>query len=232
MSKPEKLGKMVRYLEENREIDTALCLNEYRDEDGVVANESDMWLEYFKENNIFDGSALLRLCLLEGKNYYGNLESCMIRRETYINKMFLINALMPERREEKLFLMFECLFGMKVGIIQETLVTNVETNLNIIELKRKYDISKNLSGKILAHFGELNNQKWENPTIYGRMEDVNSKRHSLISERKKEITFFYTDIGEYFNLEPIACEAQKRGFQIKYTMQTPGRVELAKLMEL
>lgn len=33
----------------------------------------------------------------------------------------------------------------------------------------------------------------------------------------KEITFFYTDKGEYYNLLPIADEAQKRGYTIHFT---------------
>ncbi len=34
---------------------------------------------------------------------------------------------------------------------------------------------------------------------------------------KKEITFIYTDMGEYYNVLPIAQEAEKRGYRIAFT---------------
>ena len=34
---------------------------------------------------------------------------------------------------------------------------------------------------------------------------------------KKDITFFYTDMGEYYNLKPIADEAEARGYRVSFT---------------
>ncbi len=43
---------------------------------------------------------------------------------------------------------------------------------------------------------------------------------------KKEITFFYTDGGEYRNVLPIAEEANKRGFKIHFTKDTNANAEI------
>ena len=41
-----------------------------------------------------------------------------------------------------------------------------------------------------------------------------------------EITFFYTDMGEYYNLEPIAAEAARRGYQTVFTQDTKQKAEI------
>lgn len=42
----------------------------------------------------------------------------------------------------------------------------------------------------------------------------------------KEITFFYTDKGEYYNLEPIGIEAEKRGYEVKFTTNLLEKAEI------
>lgn len=224
-SKPNRLEKMVEYLETNRNIDTALCLNEYEDAKGIVTKSRDDWMRYIKSNNRFDGSALLRLCLLQEENYYGNLQSCVFRRETYINKMFLINAFKLGHDEEKLFLMFECLFGMKVGMIDDILVTNIEKRMDILKTYEQQRIYSKLRNKILAYFKEDYEQR-ELPSIYKRMSDSNFERRELVKGIQKKITFFYSDRGEYFNLEPIAKEAQRRGYEVAFSDKVDAEAEI------
>lgn len=50
-----------------------------------------------------------------------------------------------------------------------------------------------------------------------------SNRKSGIS---KHITFFYTDKGEYFNLKPIASEAEKRGYVVEFTTELKKKAEI------
>lgn len=43
---------------------------------------------------------------------------------------------------------------------------------------------------------------------------------------KKDITFIYTDMGEYYNLKPIADEATSRGYKVTFTNDifTPAEI--------
>lgn len=43
---------------------------------------------------------------------------------------------------------------------------------------------------------------------------------------KKEITFFYTSKGEYYNLKPIADTAANRGYKIKFTKDKKEKAEI------
>ena len=43
---------------------------------------------------------------------------------------------------------------------------------------------------------------------------------------KNEITFFYTDKGEYYNLLPIQIEAEKRGYKTRFTMELEEKAEI------
>ena len=43
---------------------------------------------------------------------------------------------------------------------------------------------------------------------------------------QKDITFFYSDKGEYYNLEPIAKEAEKRGYKTTFTNQLEEKAEI------
>lgn len=42
----------------------------------------------------------------------------------------------------------------------------------------------------------------------------------------REITFFYTDMGEYYNLKPIADAAEQRGYQVEFTQNIVQKAEI------
>lgn len=46
------------------------------------------------------------------------------------------------------------------------------------------------------------------------------------SSIRKEITFFYTDMGEYYNLKPIADAASRRGYQTDFTQNITQKAEI------
>lgn len=225
VSKPDKIRKMVDYLEENSEVQTALCLNEYIDDEGFVTNSLDVWMEYLKEESIFEASKLFQLSLIQEKNYFGSLENCMVRRENCMNKMPLISVVVPNQKEEKLYLMFEWLFGMKTGYVQEVLVTNIEKRLDIGQLYERYNVYKELRNKILEGFKRHGDKNRELPSVYKRMKGE-FVRNGIEKEQNREFTFFYTDRAEYFNLEPLVKEATKRGYKVRFTNDITSRADI------
>lgn len=48
----------------------------------------------------------------------------------------------------------------------------------------------------------------------------------IMSNINNEISFFYTDKGEYFNLLPLCNEAEKRGYKVKMTDNLNEKVEI------
>lgn len=224
ISKGDKITKMVEYLDEHVENGSVMCLNEYRDEIGFITETEEVWQRFFEENHVIDGTKLLRLSLLQGMNYCGNLENYMIRRDTYINKMFLMNNILPDKNEEKLMLLFECLFGINIGIINEALVINHEQTLDRGKVQENYEIYQKLRLKILDNFNELNRERRELPALY--REYNNEKVYSSFKDSAKEITFFYSDLAEYYNLEPVAIEARRRGYQVEMTSDINKAVKI------
>ena len=49
---------------------------------------------------------------------------------------------------------------------------------------------------------------------------------SSLPSLPKEITFFYSDMGEYYNLEPIAQTAARRGYKVEFTQNLTQKAEI------
>lgn len=228
-SSDDKLEKMVEYLEKVSKADTVLCFWEYRNEGGEhVAWMKKLWREWIKSNTPhLNGSAILELSLSNEENYFGNLECCMFRRERYINKKFLLDAIDCNKQEEKLLLMFEALYGMRVAIMQEIMVCNKEVPLNVITAIQDYESYTGLRNKIMhSVYHKSDYKSKELPTVFSQMVYGNYDRRKHVKPVKKEITFFVMGRSEYHNLEPLAMEAEKRGYGVRFSYELNEPAEI------
>ncbi len=228
ISSPDKISKMVKFMEGIKGIGSALCRNEYIDEKGQhVSWMIRMWSRYLEGmGKAVNGKGFLELCLLKEDNMYGNLDCCMLRREIFINKDFLLNYIDCSKEEEKMLLMFECLYGMGVGLLHEELVQSVEQEISIeqtYECNRHYH---SLRDKILKGvYKQTIYATRELPSFY-RVCEEGLDRRSLVEKVEKEITFFHAGQVEYYNLKPLAEEAERRGWRVKITTDLGEKTEV------
>lgn len=228
-SSDDKLEKMVKYLEEVPLADTVLCYWEYIDGDGKhIAWMKKLWKEWIEsKTSHLNGSAILQLSLANEENYFGNLECCMFRRERYINKKFLLDTISCNKQEEKLLLMFEALYGMRAAIIQEIMVYNKEEELNVVRAVKEYEAYQSLRDKILPSvYNQMNYKNVELPSVFLQMTEADYDRRKSVKPVKKEITFFVMGRSEYHNVEPLAIEAEKRGYKVKFTHELNSQAEI------
>ncbi len=98
ISEPDKISRMVEYLEKNREYDGVFCLGRHVDEKGSIAQHiQDGWLPDITYNvmghGLSDAFLLFDFALHWEENILGSLENCMIRRDAYLNKEFCLAGL-------------------------------------------------------------------------------------------------------------------------------------------
>lgn len=231
ISEPVKIGKMVEFLERNRGYGAVFCLGRYRDADGHIAFQiQDGWISDM-ENNMMeqgfsDSFALFDFALHWEENILGSLENCMIRRDAYINKEFLLGSFPIKRAEERMILLLENLYGMKMGIISEALVYSWEKPLDIIKLYDDYLCQQDLRDKVMKDIRKTNYPVRKLPSVYRKIVEKHFDRRVMIPEVRKEITLFYTDMSEYNNLRLIGEEAEKRGYKVEFTRELDKSAEI------
>lgn len=227
VSNSKKIGRMVEYLENEHECDAVFCLNQYMDEKGKVAEHiSDGWMRYIEGKKKFDTFLLFDLVVYGEENMVGNLESYMIRREAYMNKAFLLDKVRIKKTEEKIMLMLENIYGMKIGVIQEALVSCKEKKLDAAILYNAHCEYGNLRNRIMNSIGITDYPVRELPSVYKKMVEGDFDRRLMVSSIGREITFFYTSRAEYNNLKPIGEEAAKRGYRVEFTDNFEKNVEI------
>ncbi len=231
-----KILKMLQFMEENTDIHTVLCLQNYAElEEGSLLEEEYVKKEIYKsneeENKILSGTSILLQSLENEVNLFGNLSCVMIRKSSFLEKGILHNIMEPQSKEEaKIFLMFSCIFERNVRVIHEELVSFEERKLDVAILREKFEAYEHIKrkmGQMLSLENKEENKWKELPTVYRTLAYENFSRElNRYQGIAKEITFFYTDKGEYFNLEPIAKEGVKRGYQVKFTQEMHEKAEI------
>ena len=227
ISNPGKIGRMVDYMERHQEYQSVFCMNLYMDEDGVVGpHVHGGWIQYILQQGYSDGITLCYFALRSEINLLGNLENYIIRREAYINKAFLLDGIKINKAEAKMILLLENIYGMKVGIMPEVFVGCQEKKLDLVKLYENYSWYQDLRNKIMGYIGISDYPVRELPSVHRKMMEKQLDRRSMVPEVRKQITFFYTDMGEYHNLEPIGEEALRGGYQVEFTEEIEKSAEI------
>ncbi len=231
ISEPDKISRMVEYLEKNREYDGVFCLGRHVDEKGSIAQHiQDGWLPDITYNvmghGLSDAFLLFDFALHWEENILGSLENCMIRRDAYLNKEFLLGGIKIEKAEERMVLLLENIYGMKMGIIPEILVYRQEKPLDVVMLYSDYLWQQHLRNKIMQYIGKADFPTKEFPSVCRKMVDKHFDRRTMVPAVEKEITIFYTSITERNNLKPIGEEAVKRGYQVEFTEEIEKKAEI------
>ncbi len=222
----DKIKKMADYLE-NTTANIILCYRNYMEEDGTIASHYDALYKDLLCNKNFLGTKLLQMCFKSERNLFGNLTTVMFKKSKITLalenlKQFDLDD-MPEL--QKIFLLFELLVNQSIVYYPKELVS---TYVEDFDLEKLQSITHNFQKKLQTFF-EIH--EWDCPenmplgiTAEHKRLLVNPPVSNL--NIKKEITFFYTDKGEYYNLLPIMREAQKRGFHTNCTNIINAKAEI------
>ncbi len=150
----------------------------------------------------------------------------MFRRKAYMNKEFLLGGCRIKKAEEKMMLMLENIYGMKMGIIPEALVCSKEKPLDIIKVYDSYLRQQELRNKVMDYIGKTSYPIRELPSVYRKVVENHFDRRNMVTKVKKMITIFYTDINEYNNLKSIGEEAEQRGYKVEFTSELKKSAEI------
>lgn len=182
----------------------------YIDEEGIIAH-IDGVLQELNEGELYNMELLLKYVCSSRVNIIGGLSSIVGKKSAFL-KNIALNSLYYtyEKSLQKSIFMYNAILNSSFVINkQETVACNI-TRLSNDEIYAGNPYKKHFLQQYIIERG------WE----------VIHSKHNVYSNIKKEITFFYTDQGEYFNVQPIAVEAQKRGYQIKYTKDLDEKAEI------
>lgn len=225
----DKILVMVEKLEADPDADVLLCNRNFENGGKRIA-EADVLYKAAFSNKILDGTLFLEQCITNGINLYGNLATMMIRTDA-------LNA-QPEEMDMPLesgdmvtvCLNYLLLCGRNVAVIQEALVTTELVLYNENKLRKEMRQFENLL--LYFQYGEnVGNGSFAKekamPAYIEMMEEVGQNTENPEeSPIQKKITFFYTDKGEYYNLEPISREAARRGYEIRFTENLGEKAEI------
>ncbi len=216
---PAKIFDMVYSLEQMPSIDILIASRDFIDSSDMVIAFSELPYSEEQKDTIIDGTLLLQYSINEHKNLFGNL-STLIVTSLHAQKISpdIFKEIVPDMPSPQinainsLAFLFHLLIGAKIRTMSSTLISTIlQPYTDEIYPLEDYK-------KLVVSFA-----KKYSLTI---SPDWMKKFPSQPSQPLPEITFFYTDMGEYYNLEPIATEASKRGYKTVFTQDIQQKAEI------
>lgn len=197
----DKIVREVMMMDKMPMGDMAICAHNHIEHcsNQVIAHYTTFY-HGVNANDIYDGKDILKTILENGENLLGNITCAMIRREQLLKlENDKINALSSgNSRMQRLFFYFQLIEKSKLFFL-------LEEKVSVLCEERDEDYANQQEySMLLSKIGYQESQ----PLFLQQQE---------IAQLEKEITFIYTDKGEYYNLLPIAKEAEKRGYHIEFT---------------
>lgn len=201
----DKISDMVWILECRQEICIAMTPRKYIDSMNTVIGHDDVAYRKTLNNVIISGTTLMEYCINNNVNLYGTLSNIMILQNTIKN----IDLSIPESYvyELKRFLLL-------LKIVRSNKVFYMDKILLAVKQQKKCNesIIENEYKEIIKIIG------------YKKIETPDSNLYC--KGVRKEITIFYTDKGEFYNLKPIEQEAVKRGYNVRFTSDVTEKAEI------
>ncbi len=209
-----KILDMVSFFEQTPSIDLMIAPRNFIDSFATVIASDGLPSSNSDEDCIFDGRHLLQNSINNNINMYGNL-STLIVSALYAKKISYdiptpsINAI------SSLSFLFHLLVhgkGRRMYVPTNIVSTILQPYEDDTSQKNAYRDFVNLFS--LKHAITLSSK---------RTDQFSFRQSSSIA---KEITFFYTDMGEYYNIQPIADAAAKRGYKIEFSQNITQKAEI------
>ena len=206
-----RISVLLSLFTANSCIDGIICSRNFIDSKGtILAHPQTIYQEVLDEHT-FDGNQLLTYSITNNINIYGNLSTLLLSTD-YVKRLSFPGVSTPNSMQQ-LSLLYELLYSVKILYTYIPLVSTILTPA-YNDTKLVCDFQKFLS----------NTQYPLLPQKPTTLTDFTKTQNYVIC--KKDITFIYTDMGEYYNLKPIADEATSRGYKVTFTNDifTPAEI--------
>lgn len=194
----EMLQELAFFLEQNENVDVAISPSSFLDRHKrIIARPFFSISESFLDC-IYDGKRVVDEIEKSRINVIGRVGCCLFKVKTFQNMdVDMFYSLVQQNNDIKSLKSLFDTFNLKIGFIQESMCAERLVEAHETELKTAYE-------------------EWF----------FSSEKGVYEKSIEKEITFFYTDKGEYYNLLPIEQEAKKRGYSTKFTDKVCEKAEI------
>lgn len=205
-----KIFDMVYSLEQLPSIDILLTLRKFVDLTDTIIDFSEALYSGDETITTINGTLLLQYCINENQNLFGNLSTLMVTAQ-HAQKISFDMPDVQFNTINSLSFLFQFLINAKIHMLNQPLVaTLLQPYMNDEPLQKAY---KEFVTAFSAKHSFVISPEWK-------------KEYDRILHPLPEITFFYTDMGEYYNLAPIATEASRRGYKISFTQNKKQKAEI------
>lgn len=196
-------------------VNALICERFYADQNGFIFGCTYRDYRGKVDGALVEGKEFLEICLEDERNLYGSLSTLLFRTRDFAMQMQIIPKEIINPQNGKIALLYNTMLQMSMFIKEAELVISTVRKLDLEEVrmyqKAFYDIVKYLTKNQWLHV-EIKKYKGL-PAEYIYLLEKGEEKRKL----EKDMTFFYTDQGEYFNVLPIAEEAKRRGFSVHFT---------------
>ena len=179
--------------------------------DTVLAHPDYMYKEIL-DKKIFNGAELLHYSALNNINLYGDLSTVFLST-AYVKQLSFAHLDVTNSMQSLAFL-YQLLWSTKIAYTYLPLSSST-----VVEY---LDAAQSISDYV--NFLKLYYSENDISRISETLTDFITAEHFVSC--KKEITFFYTDMGEYYNLKPIADMAESRGYKTVFTKDIHQNAEI------
>lgn len=179
--------------------------------DTVLAHPDYMYKKIL-DKKIFNGAELLHYSAMNNINLYGDLSTVFLST-AYVKQLSFAHLDVTDSMQSLAFL-YQLLWSAKIAYTYLPLSSST-----VVEYS---DAAQSISDYV--NFLKLYYSRNDISRISDTLTDFTTAEHFVSC--KKEITFFYTDMGEYYNLKPIADMAESRGYKTVFTKDIHQNAEI------
>ncbi len=215
-----KIFEMVSAFEQLSSVDVIISPRNFIDPQGNVIAFDGLPASDSEKDCLFDGKLLLQDSINNNINMYGSLSTLMAATQ-YTKKIFcnfpskLVSPDTSINAASLLFLLFHLLVngkGCRMYVPTNIVSAILQPFQDDTPIRKAYE-------DFMVSFAAQNGFS----VSFGLRQEASPASCPSI---RKEITFFYTDMGEYYNLKPIADAAAQRGYQIEFTQNITQKAEI------
>lgn len=206
-----RIFDMVYSMEPLSSVNLLIVARGYADQKGNIIAPSELPSTKEEPDAVIDGKLLLQYSINDHRNLFGNLSTLMATTR-YAKGISFDMADMQFNTMNSLAFLFHILVGSRIHIMDVPLAaTLLQPYVNDIPIQKAY---QELADSFASRHSMAISPFWK------------AESPSQPLQVRPEITFFYTDMGEYYNLEPIAAEAVRRGYRTIFTEDIKQKAEI------
>ncbi len=206
----DKISEMVWNLENLDDVQVLISPRNFVDKENKIIASPDQEFREALKDTVFSGKTFLEYNINNNINLYGNLSTLLVST-TYAKKIAL--DVYKSSLEE-----INCISLVYQFILQGDI--KFTNNILVSTILQPYKDDYDLRGAYNELLNNLIDKKLIDVSISENYNEMN------LLPISKKITFFYTDKGEYYNLEPIADEANRRGYDVEFTRNIKQKAEI------